>query len=217
MVDVVVVGGGVIGLAIAWEAARGGMKVTLLERGETGHEATGASAGMLAAQLEAHEPGPLLTLSLRSRALYPGFLRDLEADSGMSVDLRREGALVAALDDAGWETLARTAEAQRRMGLDVETLTAQEIREREPAIAERATGGMLLPHEHTVDPRLLAAALRRAAEQSGADIRPGSDVTGLVAEAGCVRGVRVPGSPDVAAREVVVAAGAWAGSLGAPG
>ena len=217
MVDVVVVGGGVIGLAIAREAAGSRMRVVLLERGEPGGEATGASAGMLAAQFEAHEPGPLLTLSLRSRALYPEFVRGLEADAGMPVDLRREGALVAALDEAEHRTLSETAAAQRRMGLDVEILGADEIRRLEPAITERAAGGIRLPHEHTVDPRLLAAALRRAAERAGAEIRSGSDVTGLVAEAGRVSGVRVSGSPDIAAREVVVAAGAWAGSLGVPG
>jgi glycine oxidase len=217
MFDVVVAGGGVIGLAIAREAARSGLRVVLLERGETGGEATGASAGMLAAQFEAHEAGPLLALSLKSRALYPEFVRGLEADAGMRVDLRREGALVVGLDEAGRRTLAQTAEAQRRMGLDVETLGADGIRRLEPAIAERATGGLLLPHEHTVDPRLLAAALRRAAEKAGAEIRTGAEVTGLVAERGAVRGVRVSGSADLAAREVVVAAGAWAGRLGAAG
>ena len=216
-VDVLVVGGGVIGLAIAREAARGGMSVRLLERGEIGGEATGASAGMLAAQLEAHEPGPLLSLSLASRALYPDFLRTLQNETGESVDLRREGALVVALDDAEREVLARHASAQRRMGLDVQTLDAVEIRALEPTVSGDVRGGMHLPHEHTLDPRRLTETLRHAAEAAGAEIRTGVEATGLLMERGSARGVRAAGDTVHRAREVVVAAGAWAGAIEAEG
>ncbi|HET8946653.1 MAG TPA: FAD-dependent oxidoreductase, partial [Candidatus Polarisedimenticolia bacterium] len=207
--DVIVVGGGVIGLAIAREAARSGMSVCLLERGETGGEATGASAGMLAAQLEAHEAGPLLALSLRSRALYGEFVRQVEAESGLPVDLRREGAVVVALDETGRDALWRQAKDQHRLGLDVETLSRDDVRRLEPAVCGEATGGIRLPHEHTVDPRLLAAALRGAAERAGAEIRTGVEAAALVSGEGVVRAVRTTAGDEVRAREVVVAAGAW--------
>src|SRR5262245_52647234 len=216
-VDVLVVGGGVIGLAIAREAARGGMSVRLLERGATGGEATGASAGMLAAQLEAHEPGPLLSLSLASRELYPALLRALESETGESVDLRREGALVLGLDDAEREAIVRAASAQRRMGLDARTLDAVEVRGMEPLVSGDVRGGMHLPHEHTVDPPRLADSLRRAAEAAGAGIRTGVEATGILMERGTARGVRVAGGAEHRARETVIAAGAWAGSLEAEG
>ena len=216
-VDVLIVGGGVIGLAVAREAARSGLSVRLLERGAPGGEATGASAGMLAAQLETHEPGPLLALALASRALYPAFLRALERETGESVDLRREGALVVALDEAEREAMARSASAQRRMGLDVKTLDAVEIRALEPAVSAEIRGGMHLPHEHTVDPRRLAETLRRAAEAAGAEIRAGCEAAGVIMERGTARGVRLAGGTDQRAREVVVAAGAWAGALEAEG
>ena len=216
-VDVLIVGGGVIGLAIAREAARSGMSVRLLERGETGGEATGASAGMLAAQLEAHEPGPLLSLSLESRTLYPAFLRALESETGESVDLRREGGLVIALDEAAREAIARSASAQRRMGLDVKTLDAVEVRALEPLVSGDTRGGMHLPHEHTVDPRRLAEALRRAAEAAGAEICTGAEATAILMERKTARGVRLADGRDQRAREVVVAAGAWAGALQAEG
>ena len=215
--DVIVVGGGVIGLAIAREAARAGMSVCLLERGETGGEATGASAGMLAAQFEAHEAGPLLSLSLQSRALYPDFVRDVEAESGLSIDLRREGAIVVALDEAERNELDRLAKAQHRLGLEVESLSRDDVRRREPAASREVTGGIRLPHEHTLDPRLLAAALRRAAERAGAEIRTGAEVSALLARDGVVRGVRLAPGLEVRAREVVVAAGAWSGSFALPG
>ena len=216
-VDVLIVGGGVIGLAIAREVARSGMSVRLLERGATGGEATGASAGMLAAQLEAHEPGPLLSLSLASRALYPDFLRALQGETGETVDLRREGALVVALDEAEREALARSASAQRRMGLDVKTLDAVEIRELEPLVSGDAHGGMHLPHEHTVDPRRLVEVLRRAAEAAGAEVRAGVEATCILMERGTARGARAADGTEHRARETVVAAGAWAGALPAEG
>ena len=193
------------------------MSVRLLERGEIGGEATGASAGMLAAQLEAHEPGPLQALSLRSRALYPAFLRALQGETGESVDLRREGALVVALDDAEREAIARAASAQRQLGLDVTTLDAVEIRGIEPSISGDVRGGMHLPHEHTLDPRRLVEMLRRAAEAAGAEVRTGVTVGGVLMERGTARGVRVPCEADQEAREVVVAAGAWSGGLEAEG
>jgi glycine oxidase len=215
--DVVIVGGGVIGLAVAREAALARRRVCLLERGETGAEATGASAGMLAAQLEAHEAGPLLALSLRSRALYPEFVSRLEAESGLSVDLRREGAIVVALGEVERDELWRRAKEQHRLGLEVETLSRDEVRRLEPPVCGEATGGIRLPHEHTLDPRLLAAALRRAAERAGAEIRTGAEATEFLADDGVVRGVRIAPGDEVPAREVVVAAGAWSGALAGPG
>ena len=215
--DVVVVGGGVIGLAVAREVARAGMSVCLLERGETGGEATGASAGMLAAQFEAHEAGPLLSLSLQSRTLYPDFIRQVEAESGVSVDLRREGAVVVALDEVERNELWRLAKDQHRLGLEVEILSRDDVRRIETAVCGEATGGIRLPHEHTLDPRLLAAALRRAAERAGAELRTGAEVTALVSDGGVVRGVRTAAEDEVLAREVVVAAGAWSGAVAVPG
>ena len=99
----VVIGAGVIGLGIAWRLAQAGCPVTVYDRGEAGHGASWAAAGMLAAAVET-EPGeePLLPLTLESQRLWPDFARELEAASGISVDYRDEGTLVVALnrDDA---------------------------------------------------------------------------------------------------------------------
>ncbi|HUD72399.1 MAG TPA: FAD-dependent oxidoreductase, partial [Dongiaceae bacterium] len=166
--DVLVVGGGVIGLAIAREAARAGMSVTLLERGEPGGEASGASAGMLAAQLEAHEPGPILALSLRSRALYPEWAAALRDETGVDIDLRRDGALVVAKDAAAARQLDATFRFQRDAGLPVERLDAAAARRAEPGLAPAIEGGLFLPEEASLDPALLTRALAAAAEHAGA-------------------------------------------------
>src|SRR5438105_7938863 len=94
--DVIIVGGGVIGCAIALRLAREGLKVTLIERGRTGCEASRAAAGMLSPQAEASEPGAFLDLCLRSRAMYPEFAELLKDLSGVDIEYRDEGTLCVA-------------------------------------------------------------------------------------------------------------------------
>lgn len=212
-----VVGGGAIGLSIAREAARSGLAVRLLERGRIGGEATGASAGILAAQLEAHEPGPLLSLSLRSRDLYPQFLRDLEAESGVDVDARTDGALAVALDATGAEEIERTYRFQRDAALPVERLDGASLRALEPALSPRTLCGLLLPREWSLDPTVLAGALRIAAERAGVLVLPGEEARRLLVGHGRVTGVVTAAGERHAAGSVVVAAGAWSGLLGGEG
>lgn len=216
-VDVVVVGGGVIGLAIAREAARAGMSVRLFDRGEPGGEASGASAGILAAQLEAHHPGPLLAPALASRALYPDLAAALLDESGVDVDLRRDGALVVARGAAMADELARTFEFQRGLGLPVERLDAAGLRSAEPALTEAAVFGLRLPDEASLDPVRLVDALRLAAERAGAEIAARTEVEALLVSGGRVSGVRAAGGAAHPAGAVVIAAGAWSGALAGPG
>ena len=214
--DVLIVGGGVIGLAIAREAARAGMSVTLLERGGVGGEASGASAGMLASQLEAHEPGPLLALSLRSRALYPEWAAALLEETGVSIDLRRDGALVVAKDAATSRHLDAAFRFQRDAGLPVERLDAAAARRAEPALAPGIEGGLFLPEEASLDPVLLTRALAAAAQRAGARVVSGCGVASIAAASGRVEGVVAADGTRHAAARVVIAAGAWSGQIGAP-
>jgi len=216
-VDVVVVGAGVIGLAIAREAARAGMSVRLFDRGEAGGEASSASAGILAAQLEAHHPGPILPLALASRALYPGLVAALREESGVDVDLRRDGALVVARGAAMADELERTFQFQRGRGLAVERLDAPGLRRAEPALTEAAVFGLRLPDEASLDPVLLVRALRLAAERAGVGLTTGTEVAGLSVAAGRVTGVRSADGAEHPAGAVVIAAGAWSGALSGPG
>jgi glycine oxidase len=213
MADVLVVGGGVIGLAIAREAARSGLSVLLLERGETGCEASGASAGMLAAQLEGHDEGPLARLCLDSRALFPAFLDAVETESGIGVDRRTEGAIEVARGDAAAMELERSCRRQRERGLPVELLDAAALRRAEPALRDDACLGLLLPLEHTLDPPALLRALRVAAERTSVRILTSVEVTRVTTANGRVSGVATAGGAKHAAAQVVIAAGAWSGSI----
>jgi glycine oxidase len=216
-VEVVVVGGGVIGVAVAREAARAGRSVLLLERGEIGCEASGASAGMLAAQLEEHDEGPLARLCLDSRALYPDFLDAVEKESGLRVDRRAEGALLVARGDAAAAELERACARQRERGLPAALLDAAALRRAEPALCGDARLGMHLPLEHTLDPPLLVRALRVAAERAGARVRTGAGVVRVTAVDGRVTGVVASDGSAYAAAQVVIAAGAWSGSIAVDG
>src|SRR5881296_1564450 len=94
--DVVVVGGGIIGCAIAREAALAGLRVRLLDKGEIGGQASGAAAGLLGPQIEADREDPLLALGLSSRDLYPDFARRVAEESGLDPALSARGTLVVA-------------------------------------------------------------------------------------------------------------------------
>src|SRR4026207_1402020 len=92
-IDVIVVGGGVIGCSIALRLSQAGLKVTVIERGRIGREASWAAAGMIAPQTEAPGPGPFFDLCLRSRSIYPQFAAEVTELSGLDVEYRDQGSL----------------------------------------------------------------------------------------------------------------------------
>lgn len=212
--DVIVVGGGIIGCAIAYALAKEGISVRLIERQEPGCEASRAAAGMLAPQSEVmHEPhGPFFELCRASLHLYPDFIAEIEEVTGLSIEYRREGALFLAFDFAEGEVLAAAYEKQKAIGLAIEDLTADEVREREPALSEAVQMALLLPEDHQVDNQKLMEALPLAAQRRGVEILTGQPVLGLMREKDRVVGVRT--SHDVyTAACVINCAGAWAATV----
>jgi glycine oxidase len=241
-VDLAIVGGGIVGLSVAWRARAKGMSVVVLERGEIGEGATHVAAGMLApvAEAEFGEAGRrVLELGMRSAQMWPTFAEDLRGASGIDVGLRRTGTLVVARDDDEARELERQLAFRESLGLRAVRLRASEAREREPALAPTVRLALHAPDDHSVDPRGVMKALRRACEQTGVQLREHAAVLGLELDGGQthVSGVRVAsdgahavdmdchsgayecflgegGAFDlVNAREVVVAAGAWSGGL----
>src|SRR5580693_661693 len=137
-VDLAVLGGGIVGLSIAWRARLRGMSVVVFERGRIGAGASGVAAGMLApvAEVEFGEGGRgVLELGLRSAAMWPAFAAELERASGRSVGLRGGGTLVVARDEDEARELERQLAFRESLGLRASRLRASEAREREPALA----------------------------------------------------------------------------------
>ena len=216
----VIIGGGVIGLGVAWELARRGRQVTLLERGRVGTEASWAAAGMLCpmAELDFVEDA-LLALKRDSLARYPAFVAALQDASGIDVGLRLDGTLCVALDRDDAADLRRHFEHRVARDLPVQWLSGADVRRREPGLSPRIQAAIHVPDEGQVDNRLLVAALARAASRAGVEIREGVDVVSVDVDGQQVRGVRTrtpAGAQELEAQTVVVAAGAWTQLLELP-
>lgn len=212
--DAVIVGGGVIGLSCAWRLAQRGARVAVVERHFPPAGASRVAAGMLApvGELAFGEP-ELLKMTLAAAELYPDFVAELEAASGMSTGYRRDGALHVALDRDEAAELRRVHELQRSLGLGAEWLPPRRCRELEPGLTPSFNGGVHAPDEGAVDPRALAAALSRALEAEGAEVIVETEVAGVLREGERVAGVRTAAGEELRATAVVLAAGAWSGQL----
>jgi len=212
--DVAVIGGGVIGLAVAWRAAQRGHSVCVLERGELGAGASHVAAGMLAPVTEA-DAGELalLQLGLRSARAWPQFAAQLADAAGTDSVLRRSGALVVARDRDEAEALDRELAVRLDLGLDVQRLLPSAARRLEPALAPTVRLALDVPGDHSADPRSLVLALAEAARRAGVTLRTGARVERLEHRAGRVTGVALAGGEVVRAHHVVAAAGAWSGAI----
>ncbi|MGE0750878.1 MAG: glycine oxidase ThiO [Variibacter sp.] len=208
--NVAVIGAGVIGLGIAWRLAQRGHTVTVVDKGAAGSGASHAAAGMLAACAEA-EPGEenLIALGRASQALWPDFAAELEAASGMSIDLRQEGTLVVALTADDQARIHHHLDFQKHLGLPVEWITAAQARKREPHLGARLAGALWSPQDHQADNRKLAAALRIAAERAGVSLHEHAPVARLLVERGRVAGFALTDGREMRADITVLAAGPW--------
>jgi glycine oxidase len=213
--DVAVVGGGVIGLSIAWRAAQRGLRVALIDRGELATGTSRVAAGMLAPVTEASlVDQAVLQLGLAGLRLYPSFVEELRAVSGSDPGLLTCGTLVVAGDRDEAEALERQLELRRSLGLPVARLRPSEARELAPALAPVVRLALHAPGDHAIDPRKLCAALVQAARRSGAELVTGVGVTALATSAGeAVEGIQLADGDVVAAEQVVIAAGTWSGAI----
>jgi glycine oxidase len=213
--EVAVIGGGVIGLAIAWRARQRGLSTVVLERDRVGHGTSYVAAGMLAPNAEATPAEePLLELGLRSAEAYPAFAQALREAAGLDdVGLTTCGTLMVARDPDEAEALERSLRLRQRYGLAVQRLRASEARRLEPGLAPALRLALDVPDDHAIDPRRLTAALAAAVRRAGGEIRELTSVSGLDVDDGVVAGVRLVDGSRVRAPHVVIAAGVWSGQL----
>jgi glycine oxidase len=209
--DAVIVGGGVIGTAIAWRAASAGLAVTLVDPDSDADKASVVAAGMLGPVSESvFGEQDLLNLNLLAIGRFPGFNQELEEAAGLITGLRTEGTLAVAYDSDDLAALRRLTEFRHSIGLKAEALDARQCRALEPFLAPATRGGVLATGDLSVDNRRYLTALRAAAAKAGVTHLTGT-VTEVTAEPGRAS-VRArlengPGVSELAARDVVVAAG----------
>jgi glycine oxidase len=166
--EVLVIGGGVIGLAVAWRAAQRGLRVIIADPEPAGG-ATHAAAGMLTPVAEAaYAERELFALGSDSLDRYPAFAAELTALTGLPTGFRQTGTLQVAYDSDDQLVLAELHDLQGSLGRPTRRLTARECREAEPMGDPSVRGGLLTAADGSVDPRLLTRALLAAAQQAGA-------------------------------------------------
>ncbi|MBB6669721.1 glycine oxidase ThiO [Cohnella nanjingensis] len=213
--SVLIVGGGIIGLSCAWEAAKRGFDVTLIERDAIGGQASGAAAGMLAPFYENGEgPDDFFRLCVDSLLLYPDWVREIEAAAGIDTGFVRSGSLHLALHEADRQPLLGRLAWQRAFGARGEWAEGAALRALEPAASPQARGALFSPAEGHVNAPKLVAALETACR--GAGVRLVDHAGGLSAlEAGSGSfGVRAVTDSDAYAADLAVCCvGAWSGGL----
>ncbi len=188
--SVVVVGGGVIGCAVARSLALAGASVRLLEARECGLGASWAAAGMLSPYGEVGTPGPFLDLAVASFGDYPEFVERLESETGQPVFFRRSGKLEVALTDGRASHLGQLREWMVSLDEAARQVSTEELRRLEPSIDTGAVVSALhLPNDAHVDNRALARALPLAAARSGVTIHEHTPVSQVLSRTGCCVGV----------------------------
>src|SRR5262249_18797478 len=206
---------GIVGCAIAYELARRGVSVEVVDDRPIGMGATQASAGILAPFVEARDGDPLLDLAVRSLELYDDFITRVAADSGHSISYRRTGTLDVALDESHFAGLQATADVLRRRRVPATLLDAQNARAEEPLVADGVAGALLIDAHGFVAASELTRALAAAARRSGAQLLEPNRVRGIAERQGEIVVDTDKGS--LTSPPGVLAAGSWSGQIAIAG
>ena len=207
--DILVIGGGVIGLSIARELHKAGFRKTkVIERGVCGMESSWAAAGMLGPQAEADEGDAFFDFCCESRDLFPALADQLLEETAIDIELDRTGTLSLAFNDKDTDELLQRSRWQREASLEHEELSAKGVLEIEPRVSSRVQFGLYFPKDWQVENRKLLIALRRYADLNGIGVSENTKVGALIIENGVIKGVET-NTGSLIADVTVLATGAW--------
>ncbi|RAZ79305.1 glycine oxidase ThiO [Planococcus halotolerans] len=210
--DAIVIGGGVNGGAIAFNLAKRGMKVLLLEKDRLASKASGAAAGMLAAQAELDGEGAFFQLARISRGMFSNLADELKMNSGIDIELVNKGVLRLSLTDWEQQEHRRIIEVHKQNGELAELLTGEEAREREAALSCEVMGAMYLEKDGQVAAPQLTLGFLRSASALGSEIKEYVEVHSFYFSNGKITGVST-NEGDFMSANVVVTGGAWSEKL----
>jgi glycine oxidase len=213
--DIIVVGAGIVGCAVAYELARRGASVEIVDERSVAMGATQASAGVLAPHIEAREGSPLLELTTRSLDLYDEFISRIAAESGAAIEYHRTGTLDIAIDETEIAALRVTAGMLARRGVSAQMMDAATVRSEEPYLRQDAIGGLLIEAHGFVAATDLTRALVVAARRHGARLVEPSPVRRISRRDGDVVVETDRGS--LIGNALVLAAGSWSGGVAIDG
>lgn len=211
--DVVIIGGGVIGNAIAYFLRKANIDVIVLEQGEIGGQASSAAAGLLAPLGPISGSGPYADLLLSSFRQFSSLVPELEVESGRQVGYVQSGALRVVRNARRVDHLKQRMETWRSSGLQVEWLDGDEARRYEPALTSDVCAAVYAPEESQINAVQLVQAFAQAAQRLGAHVHSHADVSEFLYENATVIGVRTSCGTIFTCKHVVLAAGAWSAQL----
>jgi glycine oxidase len=207
--EVLIIGGGVIGLTIARELhKKGAGRITIIDRGPIGSEASWAAAGMLAPNIETDTSDDFHRFGTESLELYPDLSASLLEETGVDVELDRSGTLCLAFNEAERAELDETYQQQNLRSVPVVRLSADDVRYLEPSVSSAASGGLFYPSDWQIENRKLLAALKKFAESNGIRIVENTEVSELMTDGRRIVGARTAAG-EMKAHVTVLATGAW--------
>ncbi len=205
--DVIIVGGGIMGCSIAWQLSKKGQKVLVIERKDMASGAAGATDGVVGYHTK--KPGKQMDLAVKSIDMFATLSKEL----GSEVEFEKNaGGMQPVENEVEWKMLNEIVEEQRKSGVDIQMISADEARKIEPQLSEDIYGALYSPTGGKVNPLKLTMAFANAAKKLGAEILIDTEVTDFIIEEKIVKGVRTT-KGEFYAPKVVNAAGAWAGKV----
>ncbi|MBS3135718.1 glycine oxidase ThiO [Candidatus Woesearchaeota archaeon] len=210
--DVAVIGGGCIGLSIAAAISKKGMKVVIVEKGKVGNEASWASGGMLKPLTESTGDEKFLKLCMDSLALYPRFIKSLEEETSMDVEMDTSGGIVVAMSDKEMENIEKKHAFAAAHGVDTKVLSKHALAKLEPGIVKKAFGGLLVPTDFQLNNRKLCKALEKSCIMNGVLILEEEEAKEIIEENSNVIGMLTK-KRRIKSSIVVNCAGAWSSKI----
>ncbi len=212
--DVVVVGGGVIGCAIAYHLRQAGIDVAILDQGDIGTEASSAAAGLLAPLGSLSGPGPFADLLLTSFALFPALVPELEDASGINLEYEQTGALRVVRSAKHIPNLRKRMKVWQPLGLQMHWLAGDKARQHEPLLAADVCAAIYAPEESQIKALYVVKAFSLAAAHQGVTLYSHREITGIQRHNTKVTGVYTSQGETIGCNHLVIATGAWAARCG---
>ena len=212
--DVVIVGGGVIGCAIAYYLRKLDVEVTIVDKGEIGTQASSAAAGLLAPLGSLSGPGPFADLLLASWSMFPSLIAELEDASGVHLEYEQTGSLRIVRNPKNTGNLRKRMHEWKPLGLEMHWLSGEKSRQREPLLAADVCAAIYAPEEAQIKAPQLVKAFARAAANSGAIFYSSREILGVARQDRKVTGVYTAQNEMLGCNHLIVASGAWAAGCG---